>query len=159
MFGSTTLIKSKDWDGTEFEWVQVTAENEPVKGRKIIMPLGMLISTKYMETLEGYFPIYAADSRPLGKVESKGTITVPRKPKRTPEEIRELEQGVAAAAAKAAAEAAVAEGGAAGAGGAGAGGMRGGGGGGMRGGGMRGGGGRGGRGGGMRGGGRGGGGM
>jgi uncharacterized membrane protein YgcG len=146
LYGPTTIIKAKDWDETELEWVSLTSEEEKTKGREIVMPVSMVVHAKYQEQLGGYFPIYQRDGRSLGEIVSRETITEPRKPKRTPEELRDLIRQVRreAQAALAEAEAAEAEAGV-GRGGVGAGGgMRGGGmrGGGMRGGGMRGGGGR-----------------
>ncbi len=91
LFGPVTLINSKDWDGTEFEWVSVTAEEGKVKGRQIVMPVGMVLNAEYLEVLEGYFPIYVRAARPLGQITSKDTITEPRKPKRTLDEIRKLQ--------------------------------------------------------------------
>jgi hypothetical protein len=103
LYGPTTLIKSKDWDGTEFEWVSVTSDEGKVKGRQVVMPVNMVMNAKYLEWLEGYFPIYVRAARPLGEIVSRETITEPRKPKRTTKEIRELEG--AAARARAAAQA------------------------------------------------------
>jgi hypothetical protein len=91
LFGPTTFIKSKDWDGTEFEWVSVTSEEGKVKGRQIVMPVGMVTNAEYLEVLEGYFPIYVRAARPLGEITSKETIVEPRKPKRTLDEIRKLQ--------------------------------------------------------------------
>jgi hypothetical protein len=111
LYGTTTLIKSKDWDDTEFEWVSLTAEEGKAKGRQIVMPVNMVTNAKYLESLEGYFPIYVRAARPLGEIVSKETISEPRKPKRTTKEIRELETAVARAraAAQAAADAAAQE--------------------------------------------------
>jgi hypothetical protein len=114
LYGTTTLIKSKDWDGTEFEWVSVTADEGKVKGRQIVMPVNMVTNAKYLEWLEGYFPIYIRAARPLGQIVSRETITEPRKPKRTTKEIRELETTAARArqeARRLAEEEAAAEGG------------------------------------------------
>ncbi len=128
LFGPTTLIKSKDWDDTEFEWVSVNAEGGKVKGQQIVMPARMVTDAEYLEVLEGYFPIYVRGGRSLGEIVSKETIIEPRQPKRSPTEVRKLELAVErAAAAAAAAAAAEAAGEAAAVGGPGRGGMRGGG--------------------------------
>ncbi|MCJ7749896.1 MAG: hypothetical protein MUQ65_02190, partial [Armatimonadetes bacterium] len=128
LYGPTTLIKAKDWNGTELEWVALAAEDGKAKGKQIAMPVSMVTGAKYLEVLDGYFPIYVRGVRPLGEIVSKETITVARKPKRSVEEIRVLAAGdrtAAAGAAAAAAAAAEEAGGAVGAAGAAGGGMRG----------------------------------
>ncbi len=141
VFGATTLIKAQDWNGTELEWIAVTPDSGKEKGRQIVLPLSMVMSAEYPETIEGYFPIYVRASRPLGKIVSKATVTALRREKKDPKIIAEATRKKAASAAGQAGEAAAgaaAAGPAAGPGGMPGGGMRGGG---MRGGGMRGGGG------------------
>jgi len=108
LYGPTTLIKAKDWNGTELEWVSLAAEDGKAKGKQIAMPVSMVTGAKYLEVLDGYFPIYVRGVRPLGEIVSKETITVARKPKRSVEEIRVLAAGDRTAAATAAAAAAAA---------------------------------------------------
>jgi hypothetical protein len=111
VFGPTTLIKAQDQNGTELEWIAVTPDSGKEKGHQVVMPLSMLMVADYSEALEGYFPIYTRDVRPLGKIVSKATVTELRRPKKDLKKIRdeELAKKSKAAAAEEAAAAAAAE--------------------------------------------------
>ena len=91
VFGPTTLIKAQDQNGTELEWIAVTPDSGKEKGHQVVMPLSMLMAADYSEALEGYFPIYTRDARPLGKIVSKATVTELRRPKKDLKKIRDEE--------------------------------------------------------------------
>jgi hypothetical protein len=146
LYGPTSLEYEETWDGRSLQWVTVTYDLDTswlkqYKGRTIRLPLTLVMEADLMETLEGYFPIYAeSPHRVKGEIVSSKTYTpAERVEKLSPKEVREHFETKRAAAAQAAAEQAAA--GDAGAGGAAGGGPAMGGagaGGGMRGGGMRG---------------------
>jgi len=96
IYGPTTRVDEKDWDGHVLQSVIVSYDGDDrllshIRGKQIKLPLDMIENADYMETLEGYFPIYVAAGRPSGEVVSKETITAPRREPRSLKELRELQ--------------------------------------------------------------------
>ena len=54
LYGPVTLVKEKNWDGRELEFVKFSHKNRQVK-----MPIGLIYDAKEPKALEGYFVVYS----------------------------------------------------------------------------------------------------
>jgi hypothetical protein len=95
LYGPATLIDEETWDGRVLQWVTVSYDLDTdylqhLKGRKIKLPLSMIMEAELMEALENYFPIYAVSKhRAEGKtIASKTYTAAERVEKKTTKEIR-----------------------------------------------------------------------
>jgi hypothetical protein len=54
LYGPITLVKEKNWDGTQLEYVRFKYQGQQIK-----LPVGMVYDAPNLEALTGYFKIYA----------------------------------------------------------------------------------------------------